>query len=185
MDVVLQAGPQAGEGSSARGAKKALRSETTSIRFDPKLKYLAELAARKQRRSLSSFIEFAVERTLGEVNFSEGSDNEAPTSIESVGDQLWDVDEPDRFVKLAFRYPEILTYAEQILWKLIREMPGLWAGKYDERNEWTWKTNKESLAFEAVREHWATLKKVARSEMERTKLPAWLRDKRKSAESGG
>ena len=40
------------------------RSEVVTVRLDPKLKYLAELAARKHRRPLSSFIEWAVEQSL-------------------------------------------------------------------------------------------------------------------------
>ena len=37
------------------GGGKLARSETVTVRLDPKLRYLAELAARIQRRSVSSF----------------------------------------------------------------------------------------------------------------------------------
>src|SRR5438874_590017 len=113
MDVVWQAnGAGANRGINAKSAKKMLRSETTSIRLDPKLKYLAELAARRQRRSLSSFIEFAIESTLYNVNISEGGFGEAPISVANAADLLWDVDEPERFVKLAIHYADVLTYPE-------------------------------------------------------------------------
>ena len=46
------------------GGGKLARSETVTVRLAPKLRYLAELAARKQRRTLSSFIEWAIEETL-------------------------------------------------------------------------------------------------------------------------
>ena len=42
-----------------RGGSKLNRTETVTIRLDPKLRYLTELAARKQRRTVSSFIEWA------------------------------------------------------------------------------------------------------------------------------
>ena len=49
----------------AEGAGK--KSEVVTVRLDPKLKYLAELAARKHRRPLSSYIEWAVEQSLSRV----------------------------------------------------------------------------------------------------------------------
>lgn len=50
----------------SRGAKPS-RSETVTVRLKPKTKYLAELAARKQRRTLSSFIECAAADSLNRV----------------------------------------------------------------------------------------------------------------------
>ena len=47
---------------------KLNRSETVTVRLDPRLNYLAELAGRAQRRTKSSFIEWAVQeavRSLG------------------------------------------------------------------------------------------------------------------------
>lgn len=35
----------------------ATRTEVFAMRLDPKLKYLAEIAASKQRRSLANFVE--------------------------------------------------------------------------------------------------------------------------------
>jgi predicted HicB family RNase H-like nuclease len=40
------------------------RSEVVTVRVDPKLKYLAELAARKQRRSLSRYVEWVIRQSL-------------------------------------------------------------------------------------------------------------------------
>src|ERR1700730_13854709 len=102
------------------GGGKLSRSETVTVRLDPKLRYLAELAARKQRRTLSSFIEWAIEENLKSIHFH-GAEDELSASAASVAAELWDVDEPDRFAKLALHYPDMLTYEEQILWKLIRE----------------------------------------------------------------
>jgi hypothetical protein len=44
------------------GGGKLSRSETVTVRLDPKLRYLAELAARLHRRTLSSYIEWAIKR---------------------------------------------------------------------------------------------------------------------------
>src|SRR4051794_21564371 len=53
--------------SSNRGGAKLNRSETVTVRLDPKLNYLCELAARAQRRTKSSFIEWAVADSLRNV----------------------------------------------------------------------------------------------------------------------
>src|ERR1700730_8829890 len=77
------------------GGGKLSRSETVTVRLDPKLRYLAELAARKQRRTLSSFIEWAIEENLKNIHLDDGSDSSK--SIASQSAELWDVDAPDRF----------------------------------------------------------------------------------------
>jgi predicted transcriptional regulator len=46
---------------------KLNRSETVTIRLDPRMKYLAEMAGRAQRRTKSSFIEWAIEQAVAEL----------------------------------------------------------------------------------------------------------------------
>src|SRR2546429_4626748 len=104
---------------SRGGGGKLNRSETVTIRLDPKLRYLTELAARKQRRTVSSFIEWAIESALGRIVLREDATGEVTLGRQS--EALWDIDEPDRFAKLAENYPELLTHDEQVLWKLIKE----------------------------------------------------------------
>ena len=79
------------------------RSETVTVRLSPRTRYLAELAARRQRRSLSSLVEWAVNGMVDET----------------LGDlaDLWDVDPEVRFLKLAQRHPELLTFEEECRWK--------------------------------------------------------------------
>ncbi len=100
------------------GGGKLSRSEVVTVRLDPKLRYLAELAARKQRRTLSSFIEWAIEQSLADVRLTETS------TVADEGPKLWDVDECDRFIKLALHDESLLNYREQLLWKRIKEHGG-------------------------------------------------------------
>ena len=97
------------------GGGKLARSETITVRLDPKLRYLAELAARKQRRTLSSFVEWAIEDVLSRIELS------PKKSIEAEASQLWDVDEFERFIRLGVWHPELLTFEEQQIWKLLEE----------------------------------------------------------------
>jgi hypothetical protein len=93
-----------------------VRSITVGVRLDHRLHYLAELAARKQRRSLSSFLEWAVKESL------QGS-----YLLAAEADELWHPDKAKRFARLASRYPELLTYQEEVIWKRFREERGVLA----------------------------------------------------------
>lgn len=155
-----------------KGGSKLSRSEITTVRLDPKLRYLAELAARKQRRTLSSFIEWAIEDTLNRFPMREG-----PSWLTTMGaeaEHLWDVEPADRFAKLALHYPELLTHDEQILWKLIKENGWLWRGRFSQNSkEWEWTLQEGSLLFQRLREAWPTLLAVAAGELPHAMLPKW------------
>lgn len=100
---------------------KLNRSEVVTIRLDPRLRYLAELASRQQRRTMSSFIESAIERSLGNVYI----DERKTASLAKAAAELWDVNGADRFVQLATRHPNLLTHEEEVLWKLLRNTAAL------------------------------------------------------------
>jgi len=108
-----------------KGGGKLSRSETVTVRLDPKLRYLAELAARKQRRTLSSFIEWAIEQSLEGISIQDGKKNKS-SDLSRMSNLLWDVDSAERFLKLALKCPELLNYKEQRMWKLIDEWGALW-----------------------------------------------------------
>jgi len=78
----------AADKKSKSGGGKLSRSETVTVRLDPKLRYLAELAARKQRRTVSSFIEWAIEDALKRVSISEDQNSERTIHDEAL--TLWD-----------------------------------------------------------------------------------------------
>lgn len=152
------------------GGGKLARSETVTVRLDPKLRYLAELAARKQRRTLSSYVEWAIEDSLSRTNLYAIGD----TSLADEASMLWDVDEADRFAKLALRHPDLLTHEEQVRWKLIRENGYVWRGQYAGRDRrWTWSVDENSLIFERLREYWTAFCTVADGGAE--PLPSWLK----------
>jgi hypothetical protein len=165
------------------GGGKLARSETVTVRLDPKLRYLAELSALKQRRTVSSFIEWAIEDCLSRINLKEAMGGAKDQSVADVAAQLWDVDEADRFVKLAVRFPDLLTHDEQKLWKLIRESPALWHIKVNLfSGQELVEFDEESFRFERLRENWAIFCKVANGTEPRSSLPVWpnVKSKRKA-----
>jgi hypothetical protein len=149
-----------------RKAAEGKRSMNLIVRVSPELRYLAEIAARVQRRTVSSFAEWAVEQALFRVFLDQGK---------SVGDlrfELWDVDEADRFGTLALRYPGLLTHEEQVLWKLIDNDEYYWKKiKTDKDGYLNWNRNENNLDWEALREWWDALKQVAKGEQSKSVLP--------------
>src|SRR5262245_57970471 len=97
-------------GRPSGGGSKLNRTETVTIRLDPKLRYLTELAARKQRRTVSSFIEWAIEQALSHVEL----DDKTHDTVTHAAEALWHTDEPYRLTKLGLSYPDLLTYDEQL-----------------------------------------------------------------------
>lgn len=149
---------------------KLFRTETVTVRLDPKLRYLADLASRKQRRTLSSFIEWAIEDSLRSVELYHGTGYSGDNSL-SVHDEiyrLWDVDEADRFCKLAQSYPELLTHDEQRLWKLISEFKIVIAGEKDEQSWGLFLDDAPILP--AIREIWPQLWSCINGEISKPEL---------------
>ena len=135
--------------------EKLFRTKAVGVRLDPKLKYAAELAARKQRRTLSSFIEWAIQEAVNKVPVTKRY-----TAAEAM-DDVWDVFEADRFVKTAVNLPELLTHDEEVTWKLIEEHPAMW------RRE---NRDPSNFRYDLLRDHFETFKKVAKGELDETVL---------------
>jgi hypothetical protein len=139
--------------------------------LDEKLRYLAELASRKHRRTISSFIEWAIAISLDRVWLNEGQPEER-ISVNDAAPQLWDIDPADRLVKLAFRYPELLNHEEQVMWKLICSRNIFWKGQRNAGQEWKIKTSNESkVSLHNLRNYWETLGQIARGEKSASAIP--------------
>lgn len=160
------------------GGGKLNRTETVTVRFDPKLNYLCELASRAQRRTKSSFVEWAVAEALKNVELPEvlefeDFDNSGHVTISEKSSELWEVDEADRLVALALIAPALLAHDEQLIWKLVKENGYVWRGRYNGSGEWSWETSSSSLIRDRLRENWDKFKAVAAGELPKDQLPKW------------
>jgi hypothetical protein len=136
------------------GGGKLSRSEVVTVRLDPKLRFAAELAARKQRRTLSSFVEWAIEEAINRVGVTSNE------NMNHVMAKVWDVEEADRFVKLALNFPELLTYDEERLWKIILEYSAFWYKDLEGDRVLI----EESVNYDVIRLNWETLQKIVAGE---------------------
>ena len=108
-------------------SKKNTTSVNMTLRLDPRSKYLIDLLARQQKRTITGVIEWAVERAGTEAIF----DNERGTNFLEVIDSLWSTDESVRLANLALTRPDLLDYDELRIWETIRMSPGFWGASGD------------------------------------------------------
>jgi len=143
-----------------------IKSEIVTLRLDPKTKFGLELLSRKQYRTLSSVVEWAINDALR--NEEEG-----------IGDldAIWDIDDADRLIKLALYKPNLLNYEEQVIWKTVRENAYFWRGAFDKNDEWAWTCTIHSVLYDRVREYYPKIISVAKGELPPTVLPTWLKKK--------
>ena len=162
-----------------RGSKLQ-RTEAITVRFDEKTRYLVELAARFQRRTTSSFIESAVAESLGGVTLVDRVDGTENT-ISDLALKLWDVYESDRFLYLAIHHPDLLTFEEQLCYKLISE------SEYNRPAEMTVQEQmlvgadiaELPISYEidkvALRETFHIFKKIAAGTLDKSALPSAIK----------
>ena len=151
------------------GGGKLNRSQTVTMRVDPQLRYLTDLAARTQRRTTSGFIEWAIEMALNNVEVG-CDEHRLPIFLAGEAMTLWDVDEADRFLKLAIHYPQLLTHDEQVMWKIIKENNSFWDDRYS-MGETFPNALLMYVNFFKVREYWEALNGIVDGGAEMSDLP--------------
>jgi hypothetical protein len=152
------------------------RSETVTVRLDPKLNYLCELAARSQRRTKSSLIEAAVVDALRWVRADPRRTDPPSESIAELSEALWHVDEVSRLCRLAAFAPNLMTYDEQRIWSVMSKSSFFWSGDWRELDLVTlyfhYDIDPQNLVLPRVEEHWDLIKRIAEGLASASDLPA-------------
>lgn len=152
-----------------KGGGRLGRSETVTIRLDPKMNYLAELAARSQRRTKSSLIEAALNDAMNIIRVDVRPHTQDPTTIAQIADQVWHVDEIERLRRLVQFAPHLMTYEEQKIWAVIEKNSTFWLGQWKsfggEYEHYIYTTEVINLYLPAVEQHWDTIRKIAAGEL--------------------
>jgi hypothetical protein len=145
-----------------------------TIRLDPKLNYLCELAARSQRRTKSSFIEAVIEEKLNFVPLDKRPDSDPAATVGRYAESLWHIHEHERLIALAFLAPNLMTFEEQEIWATICSYAYVWRGKWRREGDeevWTWSCQEEALNHDRVGEYWSEIRAVSAGEKDKGELP--------------
>lgn len=124
------------------------RKEATSVRLEPKIKYLVEVAARIQRRSVTNYIEWALEESLRNIPLL--IDNRE-TNLLEASESIWSPSEVNRFLVLASNFNDLLTFHEQKIWDNIVGYSDIFLIDPDQR------PTLENINVDAVKHNWKLL----------------------------
>ncbi len=161
---------------------KLNRSEIIQTRLNPKLRFIAEVMARQERRTLSSLIEGLIEEAAERHKIPLVLTERAQTdrylfgkrkyqniSMKAAADLIWSAEEADRFAALALFLPDLLTAEEEELWQIIVHKPYFWehfeinvetkAGKVLDK-EWWPVVDRHGLIREHLREYWPLMRGI-------------------------
>jgi hypothetical protein len=152
-------------GKRQEGGGKLIRTASVTVRLDERLHYLVGLAARKQRRTVSSYIENAVEVSLEKVILHAGNDfqDDSEQTLAGEAKRLWDADASERFVRLAIYWPDLLNHDEQIAWKVMLDSGYLDRAKKRHETsrqiDWDWVILDDAI-FPTLRRDWDSLQQA-------------------------
>lgn len=136
------------------------KTQTVPVRLDPVLKWAAELAAAKERRSLNSFVEWAVEQAVKRVSIWQGiggiNDVLQDISAWEVANDCWHILPMKRLKQLNQQFPGTLTVKERAIMQAVV----LLSSKYED--EW----------LDCDTHVWSMLEKFGAEEISLTELQA-------------
>ena len=148
---------------------RPVRTEIAHIRLEPRMRFAAELGARFQKCSISSFIERALSNFLNTIQVpywvarhAEGKRDKDYEFNEFI-DRLWHADEVMRFIKMAQIAPSLLDHEEEFIWEFVQREECFWLPP-------TQNQPREPI-IEVIRDAWPDLLSYAKTgEFDSTKL---------------
>ena len=106
-----------------KGAQNSRKTESVTVRLDPKVRFALELLSRVEHRSVTGVVEAALQARFKNATV-DGDDN--GETVQELVESVYQTDEVERFVKMAERAPQLLDFEERRLWESIWATPDLW-----------------------------------------------------------
>jgi hypothetical protein len=101
------------------GTSKLARSRIVTVRLDPVTRFAAELAAAKDRRTVSSFLEVACREAASTRQVAQDKDGGALSALQ-VAERMWHPDAEVQLITLAWHAPHLLSTDQQLLGDAVR-----------------------------------------------------------------
>ena len=115
------------------------------MRLDPRRRYLLDLLARFQTRTMTGVIEAAITEEAKKVNLG-------GKSLYDRLEELWAGEEAERLARLALFARLELRTEEDAIWEVVLKTPGFW-------REGSARSSMDDLRLEVLLRHWQALKK--------------------------
>ena len=146
------------------------RTEAITVRLDAKLRFIVELAARSERRTVSSYVENVIESAVSSPAIAHPTRPDQKVSWIGAMEFVWDPLESDRIVRLAVMYPYLLNIDEELIWKLLITTPEFWTTPDLIAEGVVSELYIADIKWPLVRELWELIKQVAFEEEKRSTL---------------
>lgn len=138
-----------------QGARK---TETLTLRLDPKIKFLIEIISRHKRQSITGVIESAIDEYAKKYSararlLNEELDGEISRdlTLRDLCDQIYSTDDSFRFLMLALTSPQLLNHEEIRLKETIYASKIFW---YEYPNS---ESVDDDIDHDTLRENWDQL----------------------------
>lgn len=162
---------------AGKRGSKLNKSESVQVRFDPKLKMAVELLAARERRTLSSLVEWAMERTVKELPVTNDIQGK-PVTAWKVADECWNEDQYYRIYLLEDKYEDLLTYEERRLSNIMFELRKLerrLSGIKDKDIEFNYTID---IWMKTIKIIWSSILEFYNKEIDETELCKRYQEKR-------
>lgn len=137
-----------------QGARK---TETLTLRLDPKAKFTIDMLARIRRQSITAVIESAIDDIASDQDVKFNDQGKTATwSLGSAITAIWSTDEAERFANLCYFTPELLTYEERRTWETILESRCFFESAATQSATF-WKPMDRSIDLTRLRVYWSYL----------------------------
>ena len=146
----------------SKGAQNSRKTESVTVRLDPKVRFALELLSRVEHRSVTGVVQAALEARFRGTKISGESYGE---TVQELVEGVYRTDEVERFVKMAERAPKLLDFEERRLWESIWATPDLWNAPPQRRGP-------ENLDIEMLKLHWAEVKELVQQHADEATVQA-------------
>ncbi|GAB0061228.1 hypothetical protein IBA8401_22550 [Pseudomonas syringae] len=140
-----------------QGARK---TETLTLRLDPKAKFLIELMARERRQSITGVVESAImafaeqHTTTASLHSNEaGHCVDQTVSLSRLANEIWSTDDSARFHTFSHVAPHLMDYEEQRLREIIYASQVFWLNYPDIEGD----DQSEDIDRAQLRKYWDEL----------------------------
>jgi len=112
-----------------KSGKATSKGQNLTIRVSPRMKFELDLLSRSQHRSITAILEWLVaQAAVAEISWEKLGLKPQSDAVagQRLLDCLWDPDETKRLAKLAKHAPGLMSFEQELAWRLICNEPNYW-----------------------------------------------------------
>jgi predicted transcriptional regulator len=146
----------------SKGTQNSRKTESVTVRLDPKVRFALELLSRVEHRSVTGVVQAALESRFRNATIDGEEDGQ---TVQDFVGSVYRTDEVERFVIMADRAPQLLDFEERRLWESILATSDLWENTNGGRRRL------QDLDIALLKLNWAGIKEFVREHADEATVP--------------